>query len=119
MMFTIAPEELMRMLVAAGIGPVEESRCQSIVYLQASRGRVAVGCNDTWAEADSVTWNDGQCRLVGANLFEAVSRFRMEPVITVDVGHGRLRIRHSVVPVLGSCPWTAVSETEQSDFATD
>jgi len=118
MMFTIAPEELIRMLQAAGIGPADEP-CRSVVYLQASRGRVSVGCNDTWAEADSVTWNDGQCRMWASKLFAVVSRFRLEPAITVDVTFGRLRIRHSVVPILGFCAWTAVSETEQSDFATD
>jgi hypothetical protein len=119
MMFTIAPDELIRMLAATGIGPAEETRAQRVVYLQASRGRVAVGCNDTWAEADSVTWNDGQCRMMASKLFAAVSRYRLEPIITVDVAYGRLRIRHSEVPVLGCCPWTAVSEAEQSDFATD
>jgi hypothetical protein len=119
MMFTIAPEELIRMLAAAGVGPADESRAQCVVYLRASRGRVAVGCDDTWAEANSVTWDDGQCRMVGSKLFAAVSRFRLEPAITVDVTHRRLRIRHSVVPVLGCCAWTAVSEAEQSDFATD
>lgn len=118
-MFTIDPEELMKMLEAAGIGPANESLVDNIVYLQASRGRVSVGCNDTWAEANSVTWNDGQCRMVGSKLFAAVRRYRLEPAITVDVTCGKLRIRHSLVPILGSCAWTAVSETEQSDFATD
>ena len=122
MMFTIAPGRLMRMLEAAGIGRADES-CTAcdlrVVYLQASRGRVSVRCNDTCAEANSVTWNDGQCRLLASILFAVLSRFRLEPVVTVDVQYGQLRIRHLVVPVLGFCAWTSVSENEQGDFATD
>src|SRR6516164_7294907 len=119
MMFTMAPSRLMRMIKNAGVPRPDDSHHRSVVYLQASRGRVSVGCNGTWAEENSVIWNDGQCRLVGSELFAAVSRYRLEPSVTIDVKYGQLWIGHSVVPVLGFSPWTAVSESEQIDFATD
>jgi hypothetical protein len=119
MMFTIAPKRLMKMLKNAGVEHADDPRAQCVVHLQASRGRISLGCDGAWAEEDSVIWNDGQCRLLGSALFAAVSRYRLEPAITIDVKYGQLRIRHSVVPVLGFSPWTPVSETEQSDFATD
>ena len=119
MMFTIAPVRLIRMVEAADAASPVEPRGRSVVYLRASCGRVSVGRNGRWFEDNSMIWDEGQCRMLSSELLSAMRQFRLEPTITAEVKYGQLRIRHAIVPVLGSCSWTAVSETQQSDFATD
>lgn len=120
MMFTIQPEHLLRMIETADQAKPGSAATNDVACLQASRGRVALECHGTVAETNSVVWTDGRCRLALSELLAVLRRFRFEPLVTIDVKYGLLRIRHSAVPVLGLCAWTPIcSETEQRDFATD
>jgi hypothetical protein len=116
MVVTIEPRVLLDMLETTGGNEPSDPR---MVCLLASQGRLALQYGGAQSERQSIVWNEGQCRLGASELLSLLKPFQLESAVTLETLGGFLRVRHSAVPVLSSCAWTATSERSQTDFATD
>jgi hypothetical protein len=125
MTFMIGPRKLIEMIELTEMidmpdpGISHPPHTPRTVCLQASRGTLAVECSGQRSEEKVVVWTEGQCRMAIAELLTFLRRFQLESAVTVEVSCGMLRIRHLAVRVLGACAWTATSDVDQYDFATD